>query len=94
MLGACPETRARIDRVIELAAGFDSMYGMELLATVHWVTTHHPDPARTVKDVVGLVHSWSPRKGRLFTQRHVAVALGHLDDLGWTPTRRAATVGA
>ena len=32
-----PDTRARFDRVAKLIHGFETPYGMELLATVHWV---------------------------------------------------------
>ncbi len=31
------DTRARFDRVADLVAGFETPFGLELLATVHWV---------------------------------------------------------
>ena len=38
-LGQHPETRNRFDRVVGLVAGFESPFGLELLASVHWVAT-------------------------------------------------------
>ena len=35
-----PDTKARFGRVVELIDGFETPYGMELLATVHWVARH------------------------------------------------------
>jgi len=74
-------TRDRIARVLDLAVGFDSMYGMELLATVHWVCAQ--EDARTIDEVVRAVHEWSPRKADLFTDRHIEIARQHLFDQGW-----------
>jgi len=34
-----PDTRRRFDRVADLVEGFETSFGMELLATVHWVST-------------------------------------------------------
>ena len=34
-----PETQARFERVTDLVEGFESPFGLELLATVHWVAT-------------------------------------------------------
>lgn len=75
------ESRERIARVLRLADGFDSMYGMELLATVHWVAAH--ESATDVKSAVTRVQSWSPRKRELFSERHIAIAWEHLAEEGW-----------
>ncbi len=83
-LTAHPETMARIVRVLELADGFESAYGMELLASVHWVATHEDLSAATDPDLAtALVHRWTPRKGRMFTPEHVRVAWQCLHDRGW-----------
>ncbi|WP_454777561.1 type II toxin-antitoxin system antitoxin DNA ADP-ribosyl glycohydrolase DarG [Georgenia muralis] len=74
-------TRDRIDRVLELAAGFESAYGLELLATVHWLATHS-----SVADdemLARQVWDWSPRKARMFTSEHVRTALDALRGQGW-----------
>src|SRR5678815_2330951 len=31
------ETRSRLDKVADLVEGFESPFGLELLATVHWI---------------------------------------------------------
>ena len=37
-----PETKERLNRVVELVEGFESSFGLELLSTVHWVASEHP----------------------------------------------------
>lgn len=78
-----PETRKRIERVLELADGFETAYGLELLASVHWAAHEDPaaadDPTRAEADV----RAWSPRKGRMFTTDHIRTAWSTLRDRGW-----------
>lgn len=82
-LAGCFDTRRRIDRVMELTSGFDSMHGMELLGTVHWLVKHEgADPADS-GEVARLVGEWSPRKAKLFARGDVGIALQHLRDLSW-----------
>ncbi len=78
------ETRERIDAVIDLIEGFASPYGLELLATVHWVSTQEDQRAASDPDLaVELVQQWSQRKGRLFTRGHVCKAWDRLRHEGW-----------
>ena len=77
------ETRQRFDRVADLVAGFETPYGLELLATVYWVA--RMESAHTFEDVVSGVHRWSVRK-RQFTHEQIAVALDTLQDKGWLNT--------
>lgn len=65
------DTRDRFAAVSQLVAGFESPFGMELLATVHWVMKH--EGARTSDEVVRRVHSWNDRKRR-FTPRQIDLA--------------------
>ena len=88
VLDGQPDTAARMDRVAELIEGFESTYGLELLATVHWAASR--DEAGNLRttplDLDGVdqvVRSWNRRKGRLFSSKHVAVALDRLGRLGW-----------
>jgi O-acetyl-ADP-ribose deacetylase (regulator of RNase III) len=76
-----PETRERIERVLDLVDGYESAYGLELLATVHWLTAQ--STADTDADLVSSVKSWSPRKDRMFTERHIVSALETLRQRGW-----------
>ena len=72
----------RVERVGKLIDGFQSPYGMELLATVHWVATQNP-PARNVEEAVRLTHAWNPRKRQLMQPAHVAAAWKRLQDEDW-----------
>lgn len=80
-LEAHPDTRARFDRVADLVEGYESTFGMELLATVHWVAAH--EGALEREAVVAAVHRWSARKKRLFSDRQILVAWDILNDKGW-----------
>lgn len=75
-------TRARIERVMTLVDGFESMYGLELLATVDWVISDGAS-ADDIDAVVAAVHRWSPRKGRMFSPRHIGTAVKALREHGW-----------
>lgn len=76
-----PETIEHYERVEQLIDGFETPYGLELLATTHWVATRED---ANVPDVAAeLVRAWSRRKGHLFTDDHVEVAWQRLDEGGW-----------
>jgi hypothetical protein len=81
VVAAHPELAERIDRVLQLSEGFESAYGMELLATVHWAATAEGCTDRAC--AVDTVHGWNQRKERLFTPSHINTALDHLVELGW-----------
>lgn len=70
---------ARVGRLIE---GYQSSYGMELLASVHWVATHEPG-VESVDDAIAAVHSWNDRKRQLMRPEHVAAAWQRLGAEGW-----------
>ena len=84
-----PDARQRLGRVSDLIEGFETPYGMELLATVHWVA-HHASPGadNSAADVAGAVervHAWNPRKREVFKNEHIAVAWHRLAETGWMP---------
>ena len=81
------ETRRRFDRVADLVEGFESPFGLELLATVHWVATH--DGAKTVEDVTRATYAWNERK-RQFNPRQIGLAVEVLAGKGWIPAGLAA----
>lgn len=74
-----PQTRARIERVSDLIEGFETPFGMELLATVHWVAAHDEV---TDGDPFGAVRAWNPRKA-IFEKNHVDVAWRTLAAKRW-----------
>ncbi len=75
-----PDTRERFDRVSELVEGFESPFGLELLATVHWILTH--EEIETAEDLVAKTHEWGDRK-RQFSERQIAIAREELTARGW-----------
>ena len=75
-----PETQARFDRVARLINGFETPFGMELLATVHWVCRQ--EGARTEDEAVRHTYAWSDRK-KGFERDQIAVAREVLADQGW-----------
>lgn len=74
-------TRARLHKVLELVEGFESSYGLELLATVHWVVDqeHHHD----FNGMMRQVRSWGGRTKLQFTQRQLRMAVDRLLQGGW-----------
>ena len=74
------ETKTRLEKVARLVEGFESSYGLELLATTHWVMTREQVDA--VDDVVQRVHAWNSHKQQ-FTRRQIALAMDVLSEKGW-----------
>lgn len=87
------ETLERFQRVTDLIEGFESPYGLELLATVHLVVARDPGAARSPATVVERVQSWSRRKEHLFSVRHIRIAWNRLRDQGWLPERSDSAAG-
>ncbi|MGA2591864.1 MAG: macro domain-containing protein [Bryobacteraceae bacterium] len=75
-----PETQGRFDRVARLIHGFETPFGMELLATVHWVCTR--EGAKSEDDAVERTYAWSERK-KGFEQKQIALARDVLAAQGW-----------
>jgi O-acetyl-ADP-ribose deacetylase (regulator of RNase III) len=73
-------SRAHFERVTRLVEGFESPYGLELLATVHWVMSR--EGVSEPGDVARQVHDWNARK-RQFTLRQLAIAEERLKTQGW-----------
>ncbi|QRG10208.1 macro domain-containing protein (plasmid) [Xanthobacter dioxanivorans] len=72
--------RERFDRVGKLVEGFETPFGLELLATVHWVASR--ERASGVEDVAAKVYAWNERKRR-FSQRQIGIAFENLHSKGW-----------
>ena len=74
------DTLDRFDRVGELVDGFETPFGLKLLATVHWVATR--EDARNAEVAVAKVHAWGDRKRR-FSNRQIGIAFDALRSKGW-----------
>ena len=79
-LSADADTRARFERVAALVEGFETPFGLELLATVHWVMTRQG--AASLNEVVNQTYAWNERK-RQFTPRQIGIAMDCLISKGW-----------
>ncbi len=73
-------SRTRFERVTRLVEGFESPYGLELLATVHWVMNR--EGAVQHDSVERQVYGWNARKQQ-FTPRQLAIAEERLKTQGW-----------
>lgn len=78
-----PDTQSRLERVARLIEGFETPFGMELLASVHWVESERPPADRSPEAALRDVHAWSERKATRMRQAHVSAAWTRLRDHGW-----------
>lgn len=78
-----PETRDRFRRVSRLVEGFESPFGMELLATVHW--TLKAEGIGSMDSLVASVHGWNRRKQQI-SRRQIERAARTLTEHGWIET--------
>ena len=75
-----PDTLERFKRVTNLVRGFESPFGLELLATVHWVATEPPKPG--FEEVIARTYQWNDHK-RQFSERQIGIAYRTLEEQGW-----------
>lgn len=76
----------RVERVSHLIDGFQSPYGMELLATVHWVATREQH-GQNFDRVLSAVHAWNKRKAKIMQPAHVRTAMDRLIEQDWLAYR-------
>lgn len=69
------EAQQQLERVGNLIFGYETPYGMELLATVHWVATKETNPAVDSTQAISLVHEWNERKRKLLAPQHIRFCL-------------------
>lgn len=77
-----PATHARFARVSHLVQGFETSFGLELLATVHWVMSR--EGAKEDESVERATYAWSDRKSQFSTDQ-IRLAAGRLRAGGWVP---------
>jgi O-acetyl-ADP-ribose deacetylase (regulator of RNase III) len=78
------ETRERLERVSRLIEGFETPYGMELLATIHWLATREdPTIQQNIEAAIQGVQAWNKRKQQLFRPEHIRVAWNRLHEQQW-----------
>ena len=74
------KTKINIDKVANLIDGFETPFGLELLATSHWLIKN--EKPKNIEEVYGLFTTWNKRKSK-FTKAHVNKACSTLIEKGW-----------
>ncbi|WP_080874435.1 type II toxin-antitoxin system antitoxin DNA ADP-ribosyl glycohydrolase DarG [Oceanobacillus timonensis] len=74
-----PDNMKRLEKVNEVIHGFETPYGLELLATVHWVLKKNKP--NSDEDLIQAIHNWNERKKRLFPPKHILKASKHLQQV-------------
>jgi len=74
------KTRKNLNRVSDLVAGFETPFGLELLATVHWLAKQ--DDKTSIEQVIEQTYGWNKRK-KQFSTRQIELAFDVLADKGW-----------
>lgn len=67
----------RLNQVAQLIEGFETPYGMELLATVHWISK--TQATHSLSDIQRVIHHWNTRKATLMSPKHIQKALTQLE---------------
>lgn len=62
-----------VDKVLRMVEGFEGPYGVELLASTHWVAIR--EGAKEPASAATAVRKWTKRKGRIYSDDRVSVAL-------------------
>ena len=75
-----PETAERIKKVGELVEGFESSFGLELLATVHWLIVK--ENINSLDQIIVNTHNWHEHKKK-FSPRQIEIAVNRLQNKGW-----------
>ncbi|MCX6178277.1 MAG: macro domain-containing protein [Chlorobiales bacterium] len=71
--------KSHLNKVLNLIKGFESPYGLELLATVDYLIneTGNNDPCSLAE----AIKQWSTRKSEMFSLQHISLAAKHLEML-------------
>lgn len=72
------EEKQRLEQLSKLIEGFESPFGLELLATVHWAKKELGVSA-SLSSVEGYVHNWSARKNELMTRNQIETGLNRVN---------------
>lgn len=83
VLAQHPQMQERFERVSKLVVGFESPYGLELLATVHWIMTR--EGGKSNEEVIEKFYAWADRKRR-FSRAQILLAKKVLEQQGWVFT--------
>jgi O-acetyl-ADP-ribose deacetylase (regulator of RNase III) len=69
-----PEAKKAMEAFQDVIRGYETPYGLELLASVHWALHHPIKGVPADLDLVEKVHAWSKRKKAMFPPSHIEQA--------------------
>lgn len=72
------QQKKNLNKLSELIDGFQTTYGLELLATVDYIRRKYR--AVTPEDISRHLKQWSDRKAELFHLKHIEIAGKHLEE--------------
>ena len=72
------QTEEILDKLSKLISGFESAFGLELLSSVHYLST--TENTTDLDKIASFIHNWSERKRNLFDKRAVSNALARLKE--------------
>ncbi len=75
------DSKNRLEIVANLIEGFETPYGMELLASVHWVVKK--ENAYSENNALAAILNWNKRKKILFKPDHIRIARNRLKEQNW-----------
>lgn len=81
-----PETKQNLMKVFDLVEGFESSFGLELLASVHWILSN--ENATSIQDIKRILYAWNDRKRR-FSEKQIQIAFTTLIDKDWISNSRS-----
>lgn len=70
-------TDKRLQDIKRIIEGYETPYGLELLATTDWIIKHQPDASANVKRAADYFKAWNERK-KVFKESHFETAWRHL----------------
>jgi O-acetyl-ADP-ribose deacetylase (regulator of RNase III) len=74
LLKAYPETLGRVNSVVDLIHGFETPYGLELLATLYWLIFDDKSLIGDMERAVNEFLNWNTRKRNKFNPKHIEIA--------------------
>ncbi|MGT2439943.1 type II toxin-antitoxin system antitoxin DNA ADP-ribosyl glycohydrolase DarG [Bradyrhizobium betae] len=74
-------TGKRVENIGRLIEGFETPYGMELLATVHWAAVENLNAG--LNEVIEAVQEWNERKRQIMAPSHIKTAYDRLVAEHW-----------
>ncbi len=72
------EEKTRLQKLSNFIEGFESPFGLELLATVHWALKESGSNA-SVATIKAYISNWSIRKNQIMTEPQIGVALNRIN---------------